>query len=153
VKCLPLLAALALALLLQPWQASAQRWTPKQQEVWGVVESHWRSVMAMDSRWMQGTLHSDEWRASEPYPHDEVRAGRWPDYGMESVSTVVRDLVPMEILCRGDTAVVHYDYSQTQAELEGKHRTVHGCYTDTLVKEGSRWRLLAWAAGVPHAGA
>jgi len=62
---------------------------------------------------------------------------------MDGGSTLVQDLVPRAIVVHGNTAVVHYHYSQAQADREGKHRTVHGRYTDTLVKEGNQWRFLA----------
>jgi hypothetical protein len=154
MKRLPILAALAVALLLQPWQASAQTWSPQQQEVWGVVQAQWQASMAKDTGWMERFLHRDfrGWTAGEPAPRDKESAGRWARYDMESGSTVVQDLVPTAIVVHGNTAVVHYHYSQARTDREGKHRTVHGRYTDTLVKEGNQWRFLAWNGGAPDAG-
>jgi hypothetical protein len=36
-------------------------------------------------------------------------------------STVVQDLAPMAIVVHGNTAVVHYHYSQARTDREGKH--------------------------------
>ena len=151
---IPALAALAIALLLQPWQASAQTWSPPQQEVWAVVQAQWQASMAKDTGWMERFLHPDfrGWTAGEPAPRDKESAGRWARYDMESGSTVVQDLVPMAIVVHGNAAVVHYHYSQAQADREGNHRTVHGRYTDTLVKENDQWRFLAWNGGSRDAG-
>ncbi|MGI9182130.1 MAG: nuclear transport factor 2 family protein [Longimicrobiaceae bacterium] len=153
MKRLPILAALTIVLLLQPWQASAQTWSPQQQEVWGAVQAQWQASMAKDTGWMERFLHRDfrGWTAGEPAPRDKESAGRWARYEMESGSTVVQDLVPMAIVIHGNTAVVHYHYSQAQTDREGKHRTVHGRYTDTLVKENNQWRFLAWSGGAPDA--
>jgi hypothetical protein len=149
----PLFAVVVFALLLQPWQASAQTWSPQQQEVWGVVQSQWQASMAKDTGWMERFLHSDfrGWTAGEPTPRDKESASRWARYEMESGSTLVQDLVPMAIVVHGNTAVVHYYYSQAQVDREGKHRTNHGRYTDTLLKENNQWRFLAWSGGAPDA--
>jgi hypothetical protein len=154
VKRLPILAALTIVLLLQPWNASAQTWSPHQQEVWGVVRAQWQASMAKDAGWTERFLHGDfrGWTAGEPAPRDKESAGRWARYEMDGGSTVVQDLAPMAIVVHGNTAVVHYHYSQAQADREGKHRTVHGRYTDTLVKEDDQWRFLAWSGGAPAAG-
>ncbi|MBA4159230.1 MAG: hypothetical protein H0X65_17400, partial [Gemmatimonadetes bacterium] len=70
MKRLPILAALAIVLLLQPWQASAQSWSPQQQEVWGAVQAQWQASMAKDTGWMERFLHRDfrGWTAGEPAP-------------------------------------------------------------------------------------
>ncbi len=153
MKRLPILAALTIVLLLQPWQASAQSWSSQQQEVWGVVQAQWQASMAKDTGWMERFLHRDfrGWTAGEPAPRDKESAGRWARYSMDGGSTVVQDLVPMAIVIHGNTAVVHYHYSQAQTDREGKHRTSHGRYTDTLVKENNQWRFLAWSGGAPDA--
>jgi hypothetical protein len=151
---LSILIALATAALLQPWQAAAQTWSPQQQEVWGVVQAQWQASMAKDTGWMERFLHSDfrGWGADEPAPRDRESASRWARYDMEGGSTVVQDLAPMAIVVHGNTAVVHYHFSQARTDREGKHRTVHGRYTDTLVKEGNQWRFLAWSGGTPPEG-
>jgi ketosteroid isomerase-like protein len=150
----PILAALATLLFLQPLQASAQTWSTQQQEVWGVVQAQWQASMAKDAGWMERFLHRDfrGWGADEPAPRDKESSGRWARYQMEGGSTVIQDLAPMAIVVHGNTAVVHYHFSQAGPNREGKHQTVHGRYTDTLVKEGNQWRFLAWSGGTPPEG-
>jgi hypothetical protein len=151
VKRLAILAALTTAALLQPWQAAAQAWSPQQQEVWTVVQAQWQASMAKDAGWMERFLHRDfrGWGADEPAPRDRESAARWARYEMEGGSTVVQDLAPMAIVVHGNAAVVHYHFSEARTDREGKHRTVHGRYTDTLVKENDQWRFLAWSGGAP----
>jgi type II secretory pathway pseudopilin PulG len=151
MRRLAILIALATAALLQPSQASAQTWSPQQQEVWVSVQARWAALASgPDSKVC--VLHPDfrAWTASEPFPFDGESATQWTRYDMESVSTVVRNLVPMTIAVAGDTAVVHYYfYAPSRADREGQHRSVRGRYTDTLVKESNRWRFLAWSGGPP----
>jgi hypothetical protein len=153
VQRLAIVIALASAALLQPAQASAQTWSPQQQEVWTVVQAQWRASMAKDAGWTERFLHRDfrGWGADAPAPRDKESASRWARYEMEGGSTAVQDLTPMAIVVHGNTAVVHYHFSEAQTDREGKHRTVHGRYTDTLVKEGNQWRFLAWSGGTPPA--
>jgi ketosteroid isomerase-like protein len=154
MKLFPVVAALAVALLLLPWQASAQTWSPQQEEVWSVVQSQWQASMAKDMEWMERFLHPDfrGWSLSDPAPRDKESASRWARYEMEGGTTLVQDLVPMAIVVHGNVAVVHYYYSQAQTDREGEHKTVHGRYTDTLVKDNDQWRFLSWSGGSPDAG-
>jgi ketosteroid isomerase-like protein len=146
--------ALAVALLAAPASGRAQTWSAQQQEVWSVVQAQWQASMAKDAGWVERFLHADfrGWTAGEPAPRNRESTGRWTRYSMEGGSTVVQELVPMAIVVHGNTAVVHYHYSQAQIDREGKHRTVHGRYTDTLVKDNNQWRFLAWNGGAPDAG-
>jgi hypothetical protein len=72
-----LLVTLATAALLQPWQASAQTWSPQQQEVWTVVQA-WQAGMAKDAGWMERFHHRDfrGWGADEPAPRDKESSSR-----------------------------------------------------------------------------
>lgn len=145
---------LMIAALAQPRQASAQSWSAQQQEVWQVVQAQWAASMAKDAGWMERFLHTDfrGWTASEPVPRDKESASRWARYEMDGGTTLVQDLAPVAIVVHGNAAVVHYYFSQAQADREGKHRTVHGRYTDTLVKENGGWQFLAWSGGAPDDG-
>jgi hypothetical protein len=151
MKRLSIPAALAIGMLLHGGQASAQAWSPQQHDVWGVMQEQWRTAMAMDARWMESFLREDfrGWALAEPFPHDEDSPGRWGCYDPESLSMLIRDLVPIEVLVRGDTAVVHYHYAQPGTDREGRHETLNGPYTETLVFENDRWRLHAWTGEAP----
>jgi hypothetical protein len=154
MKRFPILAALAILLIIQPLQASAQTWSPQQQEVWGVVQTRWAALArGPDSTgWL---LHPDfrAWTAGEQFPSDGESVGQWTRHDMESFSTVIQNLVPVAIAVDGDSAVVHYHfYAPRRADGKGTLRTVRSRYTDTLVKDNNKWRFLAWKGGVPDAG-
>jgi hypothetical protein len=153
-RMLAAVVVLAIAPLVQPGRAEAQTWSPQQQEVWQAVQAQWAASMAKDAGWMERFLHTDfrGWSASEPVPRDKESASRWARYEMDGGTTLVQDLAPVAIVIHGNAAVVHYYFSQAQADREGKHRTVHGRYTDTLVKEDGRWLFLAWSGGSPDDG-
>jgi hypothetical protein len=137
VKRFPMLAALAMALLLLPWHASAQIRTPPLEEVGAVVPAHWRAGSEMDSR--QRFRHSDQrvGTPAEPVPW----AGR-ARHERESISIGVHGHLPLEIVHHSETVVIHGNsYSPNRMDREGKHRILHGRYTEALVHEKDRWRF------------
>ena len=66
---------------------------------------------------------------------------------MEDSTTLMQELSPFGIIVHGNTAVAHYVYSLTAEDKEGNRKTVHGRYTDVLVKDGENWVFLAWHGG------
>jgi hypothetical protein len=172
---LPIMAGIAIVLLLQPWQASAQSgqasaqsWqasaqsgqasapslTAQQQEVWGAVQHRW-AALTMDTR-STGCIRYPDFRGypgGEPDPREAESTGQRASNDMENICTVRPDLVPIEIVIDGETAEIHYHYyAPGRTDLEGKHSTVLGRFTDTLVKEDHQWRLLSWKGRSPGAG-
>ncbi|MBA2670121.1 MAG: hypothetical protein H0U67_07115 [Gemmatimonadetes bacterium] len=98
MKHFPILAGLAMALLLHPGQAGAQTWSPQQQEVWTAVLAQWHAATEMDPYSMHRFLHPDQrgWSPGDPVPLD-AGSSAWAHFE-ESAFTVVRDLVPIEIV-------------------------------------------------------
>ncbi len=135
MKRFPMLAALAMALLLLPWHASAQMRTPQQEEVWVVVQAEWHAGFDMDS--MQRFRRSEQrfGTPSEPVPW----AGR-ARHEKESISTGVHGQHPIEVVLPGETAVIHeHYYSPNRMDREGKFRILRGRSTDILVHEKDQW--------------
>jgi hypothetical protein len=75
-----LLVTLATAALLQPWQASAQTWSPQQQEVWTVVQAQWQAGMAKDAGWMERflQLHRYAGEGEQPVAVPRLERGDTP---------------------------------------------------------------------------
>jgi hypothetical protein len=153
MKRLPILAALAVVFLLHPWQASAQPWSPQQQEVWAAVQAQWHAAMAPDTRSSQRFLYSDSCgpTGGVQVMCEDESAG-WAGYESDSVSALVHALVPIEIVFHGDTARVSYhSYSPTRMDPARNHPILLGRYTDVLVKENNRWGFRAGTEEALHA--
>ncbi len=129
--------------------ASGQTWSDKQLEVWQVIEASWKADMEKDTTWTITYLHEKflGWNNVRPAPRTKLSIHKWNRYGTENSTTLLQELYPVGIVVHGNTAVVHYFYSQASENRKDERKTVHGRYTDILVKESGTWRFLAWSGG------
>ncbi len=129
--------------------AFGQTWSDEQIEVWNVIEAQWKASMEKDATWTEKYLHEKflGWSDERPMPRDKCSIHKWGRYGMENSTTLLQELYPVGIVVHGNTAVTHYFYSQASENRKGERKTVHGRYTDILVKENGAWRFLAWSGG------
>ena len=126
-----------------------QTWSDKQLEVWNVIEAQWKASMEKDATWPDKYLNEKflAWSDERPMPRDKSSFNKWFRYGMENSTTLLQELFPVGIVVHDNTAVAHYFYSQASENRKGERKTVHGHYTDILVKENGTWRFLAWSGG------
>jgi hypothetical protein len=59
------------------------------------------------------------------------------------------ELYQVGIVVHGNPAVAHYFYSQASENRKGERKTVHGRFTDILIKEkeNGSWPFLSWSGG------
>jgi hypothetical protein len=129
--------------------ASAQTWSPDQQEVWKVEEQQWQMAKDEDMSWIDKMVHPNltYWETGMPSPQNRASLARWNRYNNANSAVLEQELYPISITITGNVAVVQYHY-QIARENEKKERaTVWGQYTDVLVKEGGRWLFLTWTGG------
>jgi hypothetical protein len=126
-----------------------QTWSDEQIEVWNVIEAQWKASMEKDATWTAKYLHEKflAWSDESPMPRDKSSYHKWGRYGMENSTTLLQELYPVGIVVHGNTAVAHYFYSEASENRKDERKTVHGRYTDILVKENGTWRFLAWHGG------
>jgi hypothetical protein len=129
--------------------AFGQTWSDKQLEVWNVIEAQWKASMEKDTTWPDKYLHEKllAWSDERPMPRDKSSFHKWIRYEMENSTVLLQELYPVGIVVHGNTAVAHYFYSQASENRKGERKTVHGRYTDILVKENGTWQFLAWRGG------
>ena len=129
--------------------AYGQTWSKKQLEVWNVIESQWKASMEKDANWTDTYLHEKflGWGDEQPMPRGKSSAQKWSRYGMENSTGLIQELYPVGIIVHENTAVAHYFYSEAAEDRKDERKTVHGRYTDILVKEKGKWRFLAWRGG------
>jgi hypothetical protein len=146
---LVVLMALAILATCVPCSARAQSWNAEQLGVWSVIRGQWEASMQKDTTWTTRLLHSGfaGWDRENPAPRDRDSTGRWARYQMANSTTLMQELHPLAIIVEGNTAVAHYVYSVATENRSQERETVHGRYTDVLVREGGTWRFLAWHGG------
>ena len=121
----------------------AQTWSSEQQVVLAVVEETW---VENDPTWVTRLTHPEMlgWGNDIPVPRDQSTTRRWSDHGIENSTGLMHSLAPVGIAIRGDVAVVHYYASVSAEDREGERETTTTRCTDTLTREGGRWRYLGW---------
>jgi hypothetical protein len=142
-----LLASFALVILASA--ATAQTWSPEQQEIWRFEEQQWNMSKEKDPSWVDTMVHPNlsYWDTDRPGPQNKASLARWVRYGNTGGTVLEQELFPISIVITGNVAVVHYNYSVASENLEQERETVSGRYTDILVKEDGRWLFLSWAGG------
>ncbi len=141
VVCLVALASLSLA--------SAQTWSPEQQEIWKLEEQQWKMDMEKDSSWIEKMIHPNLsfWAADQPAPQNKASIVRWNRFNSASSTVLEQELFPISITITGNVAVVQYHYVTVRENYKKERERATGRYTDVLIKEGGRWQFIAWAGG------
>jgi ketosteroid isomerase-like protein len=72
---------------------------------------------------------------------------RFFDHFFPAGETYVHEERPIDIIVRGNVAVVHYIVSAHSKNESGEHTSTEARWTDTLIKENGRWLLLGDQGG------
>jgi hypothetical protein len=143
-------ASLALVVLVAlVGTASAQTWSPEQQEIWKLEEQQWQMSKDKDLSWIDKMVHANlsYWETGEAMPQNKASLSRWNKYGNSNNTVLEQEVFPISITITGNVAVVQYYYRIARENYKKERETVTGRYTDVLLKEGGSWRFLAWAGG------
>ncbi len=140
-------ALLALVAMAAP--ASAQTWSPEQQEIWKLEEQQWQMAKDKDLSWIDKMAHPNlsYWDVGQHMPQNKASLGRWSRYDSTNATVLEQELFPIAITITGNIAVVQYRYMVARENYKKERETVWGRYTDVLLKEGGRWLFITWAGG------
>ena len=143
------LAACAAAVIAVPVAASAQNWTPEQQEIWKFEEQQWKMAAEKDLTWIDKMVHPSlsYWDTDQPMPQNKASLARWNRYTTSNSAVLEQELFPISVTITGNVAVVHYRYAIARENYKKERETATGRYMDVLVKEGGRWLFIAWSGG------
>jgi Domain of unknown function (DUF4440) len=146
-----IVASTVLSLLLSgvPDIATAQNWNAEQQEVWQLEEQQWKMAAAEDLTWIDTMVHPNVsyWETSQAMPQNRASLARWNRFNASNSSTLEQELFPISIVITGNIAVVNYYYQSARENLKQEREMVSGRYMDVLIKDGGRWKFIAWAGG------
>lgn len=140
---------LSLVLAVFTSAASAQTWSPDQQEVWRFEEQQWKMSAEKDLSWIEKMVHPNisYWDVGRPAPQNKASLAKWNRYTSASSTILEQEIYPVSITITGNVAVVQYTYAMARENYKKEREAITGRYTDVLVKEGGRWLFLAWAGG------
>jgi hypothetical protein len=143
------IAATVLAAYSALGTASAQEWSPEQQEIWKFEQQQWKMSAAEDLSWIDTMVHPNMrfWETGASMPRDKASLKHWSRFDADNGSTLEQELFPISATITGNVAVVQYDYVIARENYKKEREIVTGHYTDVLIKDGGRWMFLAWAGG------
>jgi hypothetical protein len=139
----------AVAALSMSGQAAAQNWTAEQQEIWALEEQQWKMAAAEDVSWIDSMVHPNVsyWETGSPMPQNRSSLLRWNRFANANNNVLEQELLPISIVITGNVAVVNYHYSIARENLKKEQATIKGHYMDVLIKDGGKWKFIAWAGG------
>ena len=143
------MAAAMLASLVFVATASADAWSPEQQEIWKFEQLQWKLNAAKDASWIDTMAHLNlrYWEVGSPMPRDRNSLKQWDRINSDSNTVLEQELFPISATITGNVAVVQYHYMVARENYKKDRETVTGHYTDVLIKENGRWWFLAWEGG------
>ncbi len=124
--------------------AMAQEWSAAQKAVWSDVETYWNAFAGGDADGMLSYFHESYkgWDNDEPLPNTKANTEKGVRHFLEGNKFVMHRIDPVAIEIHGNFAFIHYYYSMTFKNAEGKEHTSKGRWTDILIKEGAKWMLI-----------
>jgi len=129
--------------------ASAQTWTPEQQELWKFEELQWQMSKDKDSSWIETMVHPNlsYWETGMPVPQNRASLARWNRYTSSNATVLEQELFPISCTVTGNVAVAQYSYQMARENYKKERETITGHYMDVFMKDGGRWLFIAWAGG------
>jgi len=129
--------------------ASAQTWSPEQQELWSFEQQQWQMEQDKDSSWIETMVHPNlrYWGVGMQMPQDKASLARWNRYTNSGATVLEHEIFPISATITGNVAVVQYHYQIARENYKKERETVTGHYTDVLLKENGAWRFIAWEGG------
>jgi hypothetical protein len=129
--------------------ASAQTWSPEQQEIWRLEEQQWKLEAAKDTSWIETMVHPNLsfWTMDQPMPRNRASLSRWTRYNLANNTVLEQELFPISVTITDNVAVAQYRYQVASENYKKERETVTGRYTDVFIKQGGRWLFIAWAGG------
>jgi ketosteroid isomerase-like protein len=129
--------------------ASAQTWSPAQQEVWRLEEQQWQMAKDKDVSWIDKMVHPNlsYWDNDQVAPRTKASLTRWNRYSNRNNTVLEQELHPISLTITGNIAVAQYRYTIARENYKKERETFTGRYTDVFVKDGGQWKFIAWAGG------
>jgi ketosteroid isomerase-like protein len=140
------IAAATAACLIVASTVQAQQLNRQQQEVWNAVTAITNAFKAGKLKEVEKLYHPDftGWYPGDPFPSTKQQDMTYTKHllATRNIKFILRH--PTRIVVRGDVAIAQYFTAAmqvTKKQQKEKYSTLQ--WTDTWVKEGGRWKILA----------
>ena len=133
---------IAIAMVV-PNFAQAQEWSDEQQEVWAAEVACWEA-RSVDE--IMPCFHDDF--VGWGIPNNGVtttKADRRPGFArtFETEENIFLQLIPVDIIVRGDMAVIMYVANYATRDRAGVEKNYSERWTDVMLNDGGRWSWIS----------
>ena len=121
-------------------------WSKEQKEVWNTITKWWDNFAANDIKGQRALLHDNmySWRMDGPAPQNKEETLLWINENMKDNNDPIQTVTPMKVVVHGSTGVAHYVVQRARTDRNGKRVSETHRWTDIVIKDGGKWRFIAW---------
>ena len=119
-------------------------------DVWATVVSTWEDDFS-GKDWISKHCVDEvlAWSEDNPLPLNKTSLLRNRKYSSKNTKMLFYDVQLSGMVVQGNTAVVHYYFTNESKDSSGKINKEKGRLTDILIKNYNEWKYLAWSENKP----
>ena len=140
------IVTILISLFMLPNIMIGQSFSKAEQEVIEGVESYWADFNGKDKNKYQNVFHDSYkgWDVGSEYINTKKDNIKWNDYTWGKDEVLFWNITPIGVVLHDDIAVVHYYYTTiSKNKKNGKKTTEKGKWTDVIINDGGKWKLVA----------
>ena len=140
------IVTILISLFLLPNIMIGQSFSKAEQKVIEGVESYWSDFAGKDkNKWLDDFHDSYKgWSVGSEFLNTKKDNIKWNNYTWGKDEVLFWDITPMGVVLHDNIAVVHYYYTTiSKNKKNGKETTEKGRWTDVIINDGGKWRLVA----------
>ena len=140
------IVTLLISLFFLPNFMIGQSFSKAEQKVIDAVEDYWSDFAGKDKdKWLD-TFHGSYkgWDVGSEVINTKEDNVKWNNYTWGKDAILFWNITPIGVVLHDDIAVVHYYYTTiSKNKKSGKETTEKGRWTDVILNDGGKWRLVA----------
>lgn len=140
------IVTLLISLFFLPNFMIGQSFSKAEQKVIDAVESYWSDFAGKDKNKWQNVFHDSYkgWEVENEYINTKKDNIKWNEYTWGKNEVLFWNITPIGVVLHDDIAVVHYYYTTiSKNKKNGKKTTEKGKWTDVIINDGGKWKLVA----------
>ena len=115
-------------------------------DVWATVVSTWEDDLS-GKDWISKHCVDEvlAWSEDNPLPLNKTSLLRNRKYASKKSKMLFYDVQLSGMVVQGNTAIVHYYFTNESKDSSGKINKENGRLTDILIKSNNEWKYLGWS--------
>ena len=140
------IVTILISLFMLPNIIIGQSFSKAEQIVIEGVESYWSDFSGKDkNKWLDDFHDSYKgWDVGSKFLNSKKDNIKWNNYTWGKDEVLFWDITPIGVVLHDNIAVVHYYYTTiSKNKKNGKETTEKGKWTDVIINDGGKWKLVA----------